>query len=137
MKIILSALAFGFLGGAALSYNQTAKHYEAEHAKYIASVERAEKKRIESVQEQVDEYYEKWRNALNVEPVTVVERVFIRAKCPVQADTGTGVDHGADDARVELAERTVRSVERVAIKHKKQYEKCAAKLAAAQVLLGD
>ena len=51
---------------------------------------------------------------------------------PIQ---GTGVDHGADDARVELAERTVRSVERVAIKHEQNYKKCAAQLAGAQALL--
>ena len=63
-----------------------------------------------------------WRDALLFpEPATVVERVLVRAKCPVQADTGTGVDHGADD-RVELAERTVRSIERVAIKHEQNYK---------------
>ena len=53
----------------------------------------------------------------------------------MQTDTGTGVDHGADGNRVELDERTVRSVERVAIKHEQNYKKCAAQLAGAQALL--
>ena len=135
MKTTFLALAFGFIGGAALSHSQTAKHYEAKAQMLVKAIEKAEKLRAEKSKDKVDELYEKWRDALNVEPVTVVERVFIRAKCPVQADTGTGVDHGADDARVELAERTVRSVERVAIKHEQNYKKCASQLAGAQALL--
>ncbi len=137
MKTIALALAFGFIGGAALSYSQTAQHYEKKAHDLLEATAKAEQIRADKSKDQVDELYEKWRDALNVEPATVVERVLIRAKCPVQADTSAGLDHGADDNRVELAERTVRSVERVANKHKKQYEKCAAQLAAAQVLLGD
>ena len=135
MKVIALAVVFGFIGGAIISYNQTANHYEAKAQELVKATEKAEQLRADKSKGQVDELYEKWRDALNVEPVTVVERVLVRAKCPVQADTGAGVDHGADDARVELAERTVRSVERVAIKHEQNYKKCAAQLAGAQALL--
>lgn len=136
MKSILLSFAFGFIGGAALSYSQTAQHYEAKAQELVKATEKAEQLRIDKSKEQVDELYEKWRDAIVVpEPVTVVERVLIRAKCPVQADPSTKMDHGADDARVELAERTVRSIERVAIKHEQNYKKCAAQLAGAQALL--
>ena len=136
MKTTFLALAFGFIGGAALSYSQTAKHYEAKAQVLVKAIEKAEQLRAEKSKEQVDELYEKWRDAIVIpEPVTVVERVFVKAKCPVQTGAGTELDHGADAARVELAERTVRSVERVAIKHEQNYKKCAAQLAGAQALL--
>jgi len=136
MKVIALAVVFGFIGGAALSYSQTAKHYEKKARKLVEATEKAEQIRADKSKDKVDELYEKWRDAIVIpEPVTVVERVLIRAKCPVQADTGTKLDHGADDNRVELAERTVRSVERVAIKHEQNYKKCAAQLAGAQALL--
>ena len=136
MKTILLSFAFGFIGGAALSYSQTAQHYEAKAQELVKATEKSEQLRVEKSKEQVDELYEKWRDAIVIpEPVTVVERVLIRAKCPVQADPSARLDHGADDARVELAERTVRSVERVAIKHEQNYKKCAAQLAGAQALL--
>ena len=135
MKTTFLALAFGFIGGAALTYSQTANHYEAKALTLVKETAKAEQLRADQSKEQVDELYEKWRDALNVEPVTVVERVLVRANCPVQADTSAGVDHGAYDNRVELAERTVRGVGRVAIKHEQNYKKCAAQLAGAQALL--
>lgn len=136
MKTIALALAFGFIGGAALSYSQTAQHYEKKAQALSMATAKAEKIRADKSKEQVDELYEKWRDAIVIpEPVTVVERVHIRAKCPVQTDTSAGVDHGANGNRVELEERTVRSVERVAIKHEQNYKKCAAQLAGAQALL--
>ena len=136
MKTTFLALAFGFIGGAALSYSQTAKHYEAKARKLVEDTEMAEQLRVDKSKEITDELYEKWRDAVvTPEPVTVVERVLVRSNCPVPADTSAGVDHGADAARVELAERTVRSVERVAIKHEQNYKKCSAQLAGAQALL--
>lgn len=137
MKTIITTGLLCAVIGAALSYSQTAKHYEAKSRKLVEATEKAEKIRADKSKEQVDELYEKWRDALNVEPVTVVERLYVKAKCPVQADTSAKLDHGANDARVELAERTVQSIERVAIKHEQNYKKCAAQLAGAQALLSD
>ena len=135
MKTILISFAVGAVMGAGLAYTNTADHYEDKARALREATVMAEQLRADKSKEQVDELYEKWRDALNVEPVTVVERLYVKAKCPVQADTSAGVDHGADDNRVELAERTVRSIERVAIKHEQNYKKCAAQLAGAQALL--
>ena len=135
MKTIITTGLLCAAIGAAFGWLNAADHYEAKARKLLEDTEKAEKIRADKSKEQVDELYEKWRDALNVEPVTVVERLYVKAKCPVQADTGTELDHGANDNRVELAERTVRSIERVAIKHEQNYKKCAAQLAGAQALL--
>ena len=136
MKTIITTGILCATIGAAVGWINAADHYEAKARKLAEATEKAEQIRSDKSKDQVDELYEKWRDAIvTPEPVTVVERLYVKAKCPVQADTGTGVDHGADDARVELAERTVRSIERVAIKHEKNYKKCAAQLAGAQALL--
>lgn len=136
MKTMLISFGFGAVMGAGLAYTNTADHYEAKARDLLEVTAQAEQLRADKSKEITDELYEKWRDAIVIpEPVTVVERVLIRAKCPVQADTSAGVDHGADDNRVELAERTVRGIERVAIKHDQNYKKCAAQLAGAQALL--
>ena len=136
MKTMLISFGIGAVMGAGLAYTNTADHYEEKAHALREATAQAEQIRADKSKEQVDELYEKWRDAIVIpDPVTVVERVLIRAKCPVQADTGTGVDHGADDNTVELAERTVRSIERVAIKHVQNYKKCDAQLAGAQALL--
>ncbi len=135
MKTIITTGLLCAAIGAAIGWMSASDHYEAKARKLAETTAKAEQVRAEKSKEQVDELYEKWRDALNVEPVTVVERVFVKAKCPVQADTSAGVDNGANDTRVELAERTVRSIERVAIKHEQNYKKCAAQLAGAQALL--
>ena len=122
--------------GAAVGWMNAADHYKAKASKLLEATAKAEQLRADKAKEQVDELYEKWRDAIvTPEPVTVVERLYVKAKCPVPADTSTKLDHGADGNRVELEERTVRSVERVAIKHEQNYKKCAAQLAGAQALL--
>lgn len=135
MKTIITTGLLCAVIGAVVGWMNAVDHYEAKARKLVEETEKAEQARADKSKEQVDELYEKWRDSLNVEPVTVVERVLVKAKCPVQADTSAGVDHGANDNRVELAERTVRSIERVAIKHEQNYKKCAAQLAGAQALL--
>ena len=136
MKTMLISFGIGAVMGAGLAYTNTADHYEAKARDLLEATAKAEQIRADKSKEQVDELYEKWRDAIVIpEPVTVVERVFVKTAGPVCADTGTELDHGANDARVELAERTVRSIERVAIKHEQNYKKCAAQLAGAQALL--
>ena len=136
MRVIITTGLLCAAIGAAVGWMKAADHYEAEARKLLEDTEKAEQARADKSKEQVDELYEKWRDAIvTPEPVTVVERVYVKAKCPVQTDASAGVDHGANDARVELEERTVRSIERVAIKHEQNYKKCAAQLAGAQALL--
>lgn len=136
MKTMLLTFAFGAVMGAGLAYTNTADHYEDKARTLREVTAKAEQERADKSKEITDELYEKWRDAIVIpEPVTVVERLYVKANCPVQTDTGSKLDHGANDARVELAERTVRSVERVAIKHEQNYKKCATQLAGAQALL--
>jgi glycerol kinase len=136
MKTIITTGLICAVIGAATGWMHAVDHYEAKARKLLEDTEKAEQVRADKSKEQVDELYEKWRDAIvTPEPVTVVERLYVKAKCPVQTDTGTELDHGTDDARVELAERTVRSIERVAIKHEQNYKKCASQLAGAQALL--
>ena len=136
MKTMLLTFAFGAVMGAGLAYTNTADHYEAKARTLREDTAKAEQERADKSKEITDELYEKWRDAIVIpEPATVVERLYVKAKCPVQTDTSAKLDHGADDDRVELAERTVRSVERVAIKHEQNYKKCATQLAGAQALL--
>ena len=136
MKTMLISFGFGAVMGAGLAYTNTADHYEEKARALREATAQAEQIRADKSKEITDELYEKWRDAIATpEPVTVVERLYVKAKCPVQTDTSAGVDHGANDARVELTERTVRSIERVAVKHEQNYKKCAAQLAGAQALL--
>lgn len=136
MRVIITTGLLCATIGAAVGWMNATDHYEAKALELVEATAKAEQIRADKSKEQVDELYEKWRDAIVIpEPVTVVERLYVKAKCPVQTDASAGVDHGADDARVELEERTVRSIERVAIKHEQNYKKCAAQLAGAQALL--
>ena len=79
MKTAVLAIAFGFIGGAALSYSQTAQHYEAKARKLVEATAKAEQVRADKSKEITDELYEKWRNAIATpEPVTVVERLYVK-----------------------------------------------------------
>ena len=117
MKTSILALAFGFLSGAAFAYIQTAKHYKAKaQALEIATI-KAEQIRADKAKEQIDELYKKWRDALNVEPVTVervvTKRLYIKADCDVQADQAGKVDNGQAKGIVRLGEEADRSVKQV------------------------
>ena len=117
MKTIIIALVFGFISGAALSYSQTAKHYEAKAQVLSMATAEAEQLRADKSKEQVDELYEKWRDALNVEPVTVervvTKRLYVKADCDVQADQAGQVDNGQAKGIVRLGEEADRSVKQV------------------------
>ena len=136
MKALIATGALCAVIGATVGWMNAADHYEARARKLLDATAKAEQIRADKSKEQVDELYEKWRDALVIpEPVNVVERLYVKSKCPVQTDTSAGLDHGADADRVELAERTVQNLERVAVKHEKLYKKCATQLAGAQALI--
>lgn len=135
MKEILIAAVFGFAGGAALSYSQTAKHYETQKLKSEAAQNAAEDKRNEAMAQLSTDYYWQYQDAINREPVTVTERVFVRAKCPVQADQPASLDDGTGTARVELDQRSVERITAVTDKHEKRANACAIQLTALQALI--
>ena len=117
MKTIALALAFGFIGGAALSYSQTAKHYEAKARELVESTAMAEQIRADKSKDKVDELYEKYKNALTVEPVVVervvTKRLYIKADCDVQASSAGQVDNGQAKGIVRLGAEADRSVKQV------------------------
>lgn len=117
MKTILIALAFGFIGGAVLSYSQTAKHYEAKARDLLDATAKAEQLRADKSKGQVDELYEKYKNALTVEPVVVervvTKRLYIKADCDVQTSSAGQVDNGQAKGIVRLGAEADRSVKQV------------------------
>ena len=133
MKEILIAAAFGFAGGAALSYSQTAKHYEAKalkeqvaYAKAMAEVNQ----RAEHYQTISKEYYADYQEAINREPTVVTERVLVRANCPANAtvDSGRELGNGAAVERVELHAETVGSATAVTGQAERDVLSCRAAL---------
>ena len=117
MKTTFLALAFGFIAGVALSYSQTAPHYEKKARKLIEDTAQAEQIRADKSKEQVDELYEKYKNALTVEPVVVervvTKRLYIKADCDVQTSSAGQVDNGQAKGIVRLGEEADRSVKQV------------------------
>ena len=135
MKTTFLALAFGFIGGAALSYSQTAHHYEAKASELVKEQEKAEESRLRINKDVVDKLYEKYNEAITAEPVVIDRIVRVKATCPVQTDRSGTLDNAGTSIEVELARGVIRGVEQVAYKHKKKYETCALQLRAAQAKL--
>src|SRR5678815_5249405 len=133
MRVIALAVVFGFIGGAALSYSQTAKHYEAKasreqdaYAKTLAEVSQ----RVEHYQSISEEYYADYQDAINREPTTVTERVFVRAHCKANAtaDSSGELGNGADSERAELHAETVRGATAVTDQAERDVQSCRAAL---------
>lgn len=135
MKDILIIGALCAAIGATASWWLTDDHHVTKQLKREAAQHAAETKRNDAIAQLSTEYYQLYQDAINREPVTVTERVLVKASCPVRTDQAGGVDDAADAARVELARSTVQSVDRVVSRAEREYGKCAAQLAGAQALL--
>lgn len=133
MKTIALALAFGFLGGAALSYSQTSHYYEAKALKEQAAYSKtlAEvNQRVEHYQTISEEYYADYQEAINREPTVITNRVLVRANCPANAtaDSGRELGNGATAERVELHAETVGSATAVTDQAERDVLSCRAAL---------
>ena len=135
MKTVIAAMIFGFIGGAAITYSQATKHYEAKTNELVKAVEEAEDRRLLINKDVVDKLYEKYYETITAEPVVVDRIVRVKATCPMQTDRSGSMDNAGTPVEVELAGGAVRGVEQVAYKHKKKYETCALQLRAAQAKL--
>lgn len=133
MKSILLTFAFGFIGGAALSYSQTAQHYEAKasreqdaYSKALAEVNQ----RVEHYQTISEEYYAGYQDAINREPTVVTERVFVKGHCKTDAaaDSGGELGNAAAVERFELHAETVESATRVTNQAERDVLSCRAAL---------
>lgn len=132
MRVIITTGLFCAVIGAATGWWLTDDHYVTKQLKLEAAQNAAETKRNEAIAQLSVEYYQLYQDAINREPVTVTERVLVKASCPVRTDQARSVDDAADAARVELARSTVQSVDRVVTRAEREYGKCAAQLAALQ-----
>ena len=133
MKTIALALAFGFIGGAVLSYSQTAQHYEAKASKEQAAYAKAlaeVNQRADHYRSISEEYYADYQDAINREPTVITNRVLVRAHCKTDAaaDTGRELGNGAEAERVELHAETVRSAARVTDQAERDVLSCRAAL---------
>ena len=135
MKSVIVALILGFIGGAAISYNQTAKHYETKANELVKALEEAEDSRLLINKDVVDKLYDKYYETITAEPVVIDRIVRVKATCPVQTDRSGTMDNAGTPVEVELARGVIRGVEQIAYKHKKKYESCALQLRAAQAKL--
>lgn len=132
MKTIITTSLLCAAIGAAVGWWLTDDHHVAKQLKLEAAQHAAEEKRNEAIAQLSVEYYQLYQDAINREPVTVTERVFVKASCPVRTDQAGSVDDATDAARVELARSTVQSVDGVVHWAEREYGKCAAQLAALQ-----
>ena len=132
MRVIITTGLFCAVIGAAVGWWLTDDHYTTKQLKREAAQHAAETKRNDAIAQLSVEYYQLYQDAINREPVTVTERVFVKASCPVRTDQAGSVDDAADAARAELARSTVQSVDRVVTRAEREYGKCAAQLAALQ-----
>ena len=132
MKTIITTGLICTAIGASLGWMNAADHYTTKQLKQEAAQHAAETKRNEAVAKLSTEYYQLYQDAINREPVTVTERVFVKASCPMRADQTRSLDDATDAARAELARTTVQSINRVAHWAEREYGKCAAQLAALQ-----
>ena len=132
MKTIITTGLLGAAIGAAVGWWLTDDHHVTKQLKLEAAQHAAEIKRNDAIAQLSVEYYQLYQDAINREPVTVTERVLVKASCAVRTDQAGSVDDAADAARVELAPTTVQSVDRVVHWAEREYGKCAAQLAALQ-----
>lgn len=117
MKTIITTGLLCTAIGVTVGWMNAADRYEAKARKLAEATAKAEQIRADKAKEQVDELYEKWREALNVEPVTVervvTKRLYIKADCDVQADQAGQMDNGQAKGIVRLGEEADRSVKQV------------------------
>lgn len=117
MKTMLITFAFGAVIGAGLAYTNTADHYEDKAMALLAETAKAEQVRADKAQGEVDELFEKYKDALIVEPVTVervvTKRLYIKSDCAMQADQAGQVDNGNTEGIVRLGAEADRSVKQV------------------------
>lgn len=103
--------------GGAVGWMNAADHYEDKARALRDATAQAEQLRADKSKEQVDELYDKYKNALTVEPVTVervvTKRLYIKADCDVQTSSAGQVDNGQAKGIVRLGAEADRSVKQV------------------------
>lgn len=134
MKTIITTGLLCAAIGAAVGWINAADHYEAKARKEREAQHAAEKKRAEKSQVEVDKLYEKYKEALSVEPVTVervvTKRMYIKSDCTVRSDKDGQVDNGQASGIVRLGAEADRSVRQVIKEAEADYARVKNQLAA-------
>ena len=128
MKTMLIAFAFGAVMGAGLAYTNTADHYEDKARALREATAKAEQVRADAIHTLSSKYYAIYQDAVGREPATVVERVFVKANCPVRAASDAGMGDERNAAQVELTPEASRSVSEAEDWAERMYGECAAQL---------
>ena len=133
MKTIITTGLLCAAIGAAVGWMNAADHYEAKARKekdaYYEAVDEVTK-RADQYKAISEEYYADYQNAINREPVTVTERVFVKGHCKADAtaDSGGKLGNGEAVERFELHEETVRSATVVTDQAERDVLSCRAAL---------
>lgn len=132
-KIITTGLLCAAIGAAG-GWLNAADYYEAKARKekdaYHEAVDEVTK-RADHYKTISEEYYADYQNAINREPVTVTERVFVKGHCKADAAADSGGELGnaaAVERRFELHSETVASATRVTDQAERDVLKCRAAL---------
>ena len=133
MKTILTTGLLCAVIGAAVGWMSAADHYEAkarkEQAAYYDALAEVNQ-RADHYKSISEEYYADYQDAINREPVTVTERVFVKGHCKTDAaaDSGRELGNGAEVERVELHAETVASATAVTDQAERDVLSCRAAL---------
>lgn len=101
----------------------------SRHETYVAQLNK-QTERTEHYKSISEKYYADYQDAINSEPVTVVERVYVRASCPVPTTTNSSgsVGNGAQYVSAELHAETVARITAVTQRAERDVKKCRAQL---------
>ncbi len=102
MKTMLISFGIGAVMGAGLAYTNTADHYEEKARALRDATTQAEQVRADAIHTLSSKYYAIYQDAVSREPTTVVERVFVKANCPVRSASDAGVGDERNATQVEL-----------------------------------
>ena len=133
MKLAALTLTIGIVAGAWVTSERYEKRIKAELMKQSeehAAQLQEQIERAKDYQKISETYYEKYQAASNAEPVTVVDRVYIKADCPVPAaaDSGGSLGNGAGYVRAELHAETVARITAVTHRAEQDVKQCRAQL---------
>ena len=128
MKTLLVTGALCAAIGAGVAWVNTADHYEAKAAKLAEAQRITEANHADAIHTLSSKYYAIYQDAVGRESATVVERVFVKASCPVRAASNAGVGDERNATQVELTPEASRSVSEVEDWAERMYGECAAQL---------
>lgn len=134
MKLAALTLIIGIVAGAWVTSERYDKRINAELLKQSkAHTEQLEEQieRVKDYQKISETYYEKYQAASNAEPVTVVDRVYVRATCPVPTPTNSSGSLGDAEkqyVRAELHAETVARITAVTHRAEQDVKQCRAAL---------